>query len=380
MSKSSLTSTLAHSDYLETRRFAVLDGLRAMSIIMVFTAHPASKEFWPLLHGATGVTMFFVLSGFLITTLLLREESRSGGVDLRAFYVRRTFRIYPMFFAVFFLYVFLLLVLGLQPERRAAFVENIPYTLLLFPEHMMFFNPYEYSIPFNGAWSIGIEEKFYLIWPVLGFVFLAKWKGARTPVLALLAAAFHAAGLLGPNLQFLSPYQHIVYGALVAVILHNPNGYFRASFVGRPRVLVLVVAATASLQFGTSGVLLEGWAYGLLGIFMAVLLTGLVTTRSSAVRWLSSKPMAYLASLSYVLYLIHNFFLNGAEELVPTYWGFTGSVVSTLTAFIASVLVAHVIHKYFEEPMRVLGVKLSRNLRRKEDTPRLKPLHSSIHS
>ena len=87
---------MTHADYLTIRRFGVLDGLRAIAILLVFTAHQRG-DLWPVFHGATGVTLFFVLSGYLITTLLLREEDRSGKVDFRSFYVRRTFRIYPMF-------------------------------------------------------------------------------------------------------------------------------------------------------------------------------------------------------------------------------------------------------------------------------------------
>src|ERR1700712_1056926 len=104
---------MTHGEYLSVRRFGVLDGLRAIAILLVFTAHQRGDLF-PVFHGATGVTLFFVLSGFLITTLLLREEDRFGKVNFASFYVRRTFRIYPMYVGIVVLYCVLILGLGMD--------------------------------------------------------------------------------------------------------------------------------------------------------------------------------------------------------------------------------------------------------------------------
>ncbi|MEK8109623.1 acyltransferase [Micromonospora sp. M12] len=84
------------------RRFPALDGLRAVAAIMVFAFHYGGPS-WKWLTGWIGVHLFFVLSGFLITTLLLREEHRYGRVSLRAFYLRRFFRIMPVYLLVLFL-------------------------------------------------------------------------------------------------------------------------------------------------------------------------------------------------------------------------------------------------------------------------------------
>ncbi|WP_454699202.1 acyltransferase family protein [Arthrobacter humicola] len=351
---------MSHADYVDQRRFLALDGLRAISILLVFTAHPASQVFWPMLHGAAGVTYFFVLSGFLITTLLLREEVRNGATDLRAFYIRRVFRIYPMYFAILALYCVVILILGMQSERRDAFVENIPYFILFFPEHSMFFNPNSFSIPFNASWSIGIEEKFYLVWPVLGFVLLRSWKVGRLPVLIAMGVSLFVLGFAGGGWDVVTPYQHIVYGAIVAVLLQHRPTYDRLAVIGQPRVLMAITILTVALQFGTAAILPGQPLYGAFGVVVATLLAGLVTTKSRAVGWLSSRPMVYLGALSYVIYLTHNFVINGAEMLVPERWGFPGSLLSTMLAFAAAVLVAHFIHKYFEEPMRLVGVRLAK--------------------
>src|SRR5215218_3338351 len=137
---------MPHEEYLSIRRFGVLDGLRAIAILLVFTAHQRGDLF-PFFHGATGVTLFFVLSGYLITTLLLREEGRTGKVDFASFYVRRTFRIYPMYLGVIALYCVLILGVGMDSGRRGLWVENLPF-IVWFPEHLPFFRTTELYPPF----------------------------------------------------------------------------------------------------------------------------------------------------------------------------------------------------------------------------------------
>lgn len=363
------TDLLTHPDYLKSRRFSNLDGLRAVSILLVFTAHPASEVFWPRLHGATGVTYFFVLSGFLITTLLLREESRAGAVSLRAFYVRRVFRIYPMFFAALALYCVMIFVLGMQQERRDAFIENIPYYIFFFPEHAVYFNNNNFSVPFNGAWSIGIEEKFYLVWPVLAFVLLRRWRNARLPLLCVMGSVLLGLSFFRDVAGPLIPYQHIVYGAIIAEVLHDERSYRILSCLGRTLVLLITCSAVAFFQFGTDMILPGRPLYGMFGILVAALVAGLVTTARQRIPGLASRPMVYLGAISYVMYLTHNFFINAVELVVPERFGFYGSLLSTITAFALSVAAASLIHKYFEEPLRLYGVGLAKRWRRDASSP-----------
>lgn len=366
-----LRAPMSHGDYLAVRRFSVLDGLRAVSILLVFTAHPASQEFWPLIHGATGVTIFFVLSGFLITTLLLREERKNGAINLRAFYIRRTFRIYPVFFAALAFYCLLILVFGIQPERKDAFIENIPYFIFLFPEHSIFFNDNIFSIPFNGSWSIGIEEKFYLAWPVLGFMILRKWPSARLPLLLGLACMLFLTNFVGKEWAPLAPYQHIVYGAIIAVTLDKFQGYKVLSNAARPAVLAATATTAIVIQFGSGAALPGQSLYGVYGIVISLVLAGLVATPAKFTNWLSSRPMVRLGAFSYVIYLGHNFVINAFESLIPEAWGFPGSLLSTMLAFAATIFAAHFVHEYFEEPLRRFGVKLSKRNEPRSNTPPL---------
>jgi peptidoglycan/LPS O-acetylase OafA/YrhL len=91
-----------HAAFRANNRFGSLDGLRALSVVAVIWHHSGGgmvASEWAQ-HGHHGVTLFFAISGFLITTLLLRERDRHGAIDLRAFYVRRALRIFPLYYAV----------------------------------------------------------------------------------------------------------------------------------------------------------------------------------------------------------------------------------------------------------------------------------------
>jgi peptidoglycan/LPS O-acetylase OafA/YrhL len=102
--------------------------------------------------------------------------------------------------------------------------------------------------------------------------------------------------------------------------------------------------------------------YGVLGLVLALLPAGLVTTRSASVAWLSSRPMTFLAAISYTCYLIHGFFVNGVETVVPEHWDRLGSVVSAALSLGLAVYASWTVHRACEEPLRRYGVRLSRRM------------------
>src|SRR3984957_16383808 len=173
-----MTTQLTRADYERRKYLPELDGLRAISVLLVVTVHLHDFEaVWKWLAGWQGVTVFFVLSGYLITTLSLREEGQGGAVSLAAFYVRRSLRIFPLYYLVLAAYCGLIFGLGLNPEKKFLLSGAMPYYLLYFQEVPFFYGlPGESgivqhaNIPFYQSWSLGIEEKFYLVWSVLAFV------------------------------------------------------------------------------------------------------------------------------------------------------------------------------------------------------------------
>src|SRR6187399_1084838 len=108
---------------------APLDGLRGISILMVLTAHVYSRD-WPELGGHHGVTVFFVLSGFLITRLLLQEQQRAGKINFKAFFIRRSFRLFPIYYVVLATYCILILGTGLRADGKGGFLAALPWYIL----------------------------------------------------------------------------------------------------------------------------------------------------------------------------------------------------------------------------------------------------------
>src|SRR6478609_3641264 len=156
-----------HAEFLARRHFASLDGLRGMSIIAVVWHHTASRAFPNvafLQHGDYGVALFFVISGFLITTLLIREKEAHGDISLRAFYARRALRIFPLYYAVLLAYTALVLVAERGTSAGAEFLGNLPYFVTYTNNYFVGNGD---RVIFYFAWSLAAEEQFYLVWPFL---------------------------------------------------------------------------------------------------------------------------------------------------------------------------------------------------------------------
>lgn len=160
-------------------RIASLDGIRALSILMVIFGHLSLRpEFVKVFQlsayvgdvGNLGVRIFFVISGFIITHLLLKEYESMGTISLKKFYVRRALRIFPAFY-FFILVMFLLKEMGVIAVENVVFIRSATYNV----NYM--------SVPERGwylghLWSLAVEEQFYLIWPV-SFLLLGPGKSVR---------------------------------------------------------------------------------------------------------------------------------------------------------------------------------------------------------
>src|SRR3954447_22173384 len=114
-----------YAKFLAQRRFAALDGLRCLAILTVIAHHTSGRRSGPFSLGV-GVDLSFAISGFVITTLLVREFRSTGRVHVRRFYLRRTLGIFPLYFAVLGLYVVLVLVTRRSTQSGEAFVHHIP--------------------------------------------------------------------------------------------------------------------------------------------------------------------------------------------------------------------------------------------------------------
>jgi peptidoglycan/LPS O-acetylase OafA/YrhL len=172
---------------------ADIEGLRGVAVLLVVLFHAALLSNAPvqIQGGFIGVDLFFVLSGFLITGLLIHEREKTGRISFAGFYARRVRRILPAAAVVLLITIplsYVLVTLIRRPDTMldaataALSIANVRFALTT-----DYFNPVNYS-PFLHFWSLGVEEQFYLVWPVL--LFVAAW---RRPRLGAGAVLLHAA-------------------------------------------------------------------------------------------------------------------------------------------------------------------------------------------
>jgi peptidoglycan/LPS O-acetylase OafA/YrhL len=293
-------------------RVPALDGIRAVAIAAVLLFHNYSFEgFRHWGGGFLGVDVFFVLSGYLITTLLLREQRGSGGVDLRRFWTRRARRLIP---AVFVLILIEAIVARfvLDPVSASSMRGDAIGSLFYFENWRLAVGS---ATTASHTWSLAVEEQWYLVWPLLlvGLLFLARGRVRIVAwVVGLLAVAsavecailFHGDGTrayFGTDTRA----QGLLIGALLAlVLLHRPKGHSRlVQFAGWSGAAFLVWIA----------VTLKGpadWVYrgGFFGVAVASALVIAAVTHSEdapLARMLSARPFVAVGIISYGLYLYH---------------------------------------------------------------------------
>jgi peptidoglycan/LPS O-acetylase OafA/YrhL len=370
----------AYSDYRQRNYVPELDGLRAISVLLVISVHLHDFEaVWKWLAGWQGVTVFFVLSGYLITTLALREEGRTGALSLAAFYVRRSLRIFPLYYLILAVYCGLIFGLGLNPEKRFLLAGAMPYYLLYFQEVPFFYGlPGESgsiqhaNIPFYQSWSLGIEEKFYLVWPLLAFVL---WRGHSALRLTGSAALVLAFALVPPMFALvgcesaaavLFPYYPILVGCLLALLLHDRTWFGRLSFVGRREWTFVTLAVFAGLLFARphmpsdsatiAYVCDAAYTLGVAAFLMSVL-----AGEGWIQRTLRFGPLVSIGRLSYGIYLIHILCLNIAQRVfVPHSGRIAISVGAYLLTCVISIAAARVLALVVEWPCIEIGRRWSK--------------------
>lgn len=329
-----------HARFLSQKRFGSLDGLRAISIIAVIWQHTAPT--WvsaTLAHiGAQGVNLFFAISGFLITTLLLRERSRTAAIDLKAFYLRRACRIFPIYYGVLALYIVIVALMEMDSSVGQAFFTNLKY-FATFTSNL--FVPLDGRVIFYFSWSVAAEEQFYLLWPSL---LLITGTISRASILLCLTVVACAIGqLLGSQLLSAVPIA-IVVGALLAIALHTPTS-FRAlePFLARSWSFV---AIAISLAIALTVVSVPSFVTDTL--FVAMVGACVVRESHALAQFLSWKPIAYIGSISYGMYMLHLLCKNAIVKLL----GALKLPSNGLEVFVATLLlvivVASLSFRYYE--------------------------------
>jgi peptidoglycan/LPS O-acetylase OafA/YrhL len=365
-----------------------LDGLRAISFAIVFFAHSGLYVLLPI-PGGFGVTVFFFLSGYLITTLLRLERQTSGAVSIRRFYLRRVLRILPPFYLVL-MFAAGLTLLGLLPGGL-----HRP-TLLAQSFHIA-----NYWFIVNGSgeapagtvpyWSLAVEEHFYLVFPLL-FVFMSRrlsFAGQARVLWAACAAvlAWRCLLVFGINaptdwtyMGSDARFDSILFGCALAL---GANPMFDAPR-GSDRVWKYVLAPVALLLLLLTFAVRAPWfretlRYTLQGIALSPLFVVAIRFPSwLPFRPLNTRPLAFLGALSYTLYLAHQVVIMA---LLHRYPGMDRYAVGA-AAFAIAFVIAYAMHVLVEKPCARLRRRLSggREAARPARSPETEPVGMAIGS
>ncbi len=348
-----------------------LDGIRALALLMVFWKH-ALPNVTPFIPATLGVTVFFFLSGYLITTFLRRELEATGTVSLTRFYLRRSLRIFVPLYLVYAV-VFVL----------ARFVVHMPVgngyglasVLFHFHNYTMATGADALVPPgMDVVWSLSIEEHFYLLFPVVYLAMAARRLSRRTQVRVLLG--FCALELLwrivlvlflGQNqtggwtyLATDARFDSVLWGCILA--LNNNPVFFATPTPDRsilpPNRQFLTFLAALALLLATLAVPSELYRntlrYTLQAAALYVLFSYVIANiHHPSVAWLEWRPLRYLGWTSYVLYLCHDFAIHVAERCLPG-----RLALSSTAAFAVSLAFATLVRYSLELPMQRLRARI----------------------
>jgi len=309
-----------------------LDGLRGIAILLVLAYHSGFIR-----GGWLGVDLFFVLSGFLITSLLLSERAATGTVSLGSFYRRRAFRLVPALLSMLAVYVAFVVATGSRAQIHATLESaalGLTYTMNV---HNYFVASGAPDWALNHLWSLATEEQFYLLWPPLLALLLARSVRPRV-VLAVLGGGALVAAVVGPWLPTWA--DAILVGCVAGVV-------FTHSFLPSiPRVArwaaLLAATALALFESETRSTFHNAPVITLFALAAAVLL---LTSATHAdwwfVRVVSNKQLCYVGAISYGLYVWH----------LVLFKAFVGWPLGLPATFAVAVLS----HRFLEQPLRRRG-------------------------
>ena len=326
-----------------------LDGVRALAVATVMLYH-GGVGWTP--GGFLGVDVFFVLSGFLITTLLLRERQSTGRISLKNFYVRRSLRIFPLYYAVLSLLVLYFLLSGDSASQGSQFFAELPY-------HATYTSNWvEMKSVMAITWSLSTEEQFYLVWPPM----LALLFYRTLPLLLvflLVNQALNFGALDGMLARLGIPYADheilqstltpIILGVLLSFVLQTRRGH---SVLKRwLRGPILWVAVVLMLLAANMPGDIRGWPRLSFHVMTSLCLAGVVLQPSHRlVRALEWRPLVLVGVVSYGIYLLH-MLVRDAVWRVLVRTGVEVPEVFFVLCLVLTVVASAISYRTFERPI-----------------------------
>ena len=336
-----------------TKKIGEIQGLRALAAILVLVFH---AKFLP--GGFVGVDIFYVISGFLITGLLLKELNSNGRISLKAFYLRRSKRLLPASFLVLFITAIVAWLL-LPPISRGSIGRDLIATTLYVSNYLFAWWQNDYQnlnavpSPFIHYWSLAVEEQFYLFWPIF-IIALAKLKSSRKFLIGFWSVTIITFALgvwltvLAPIWAFYSlPTRawELSIGALIALLPRLQNQKRVVAIIGLVALLVSTFWFSEETAF-------PGF-YALLPVLGTAALLSSIGNWPNPIKWLATNRISlWLGKISYPLYLWHWPVLVLPIALLSR----DLLVWERIVALLITVLLADLTNRFVEEPLRVKDI------------------------
>lgn len=332
-----------YEQFHSMKHFGALDGMRAIGVIMVIFEHCGGEKF-KFLSGWLGVHIFFVMSGFLITTLLLREQDKNGSVSLRDFYIRRVFRIVPVY------YLILTITIAQSYILSGETWEQMKHAWFYF---VMFLGEQKFVAPWKITWTMGIEWKFYLLWPFLAFLFPLGSKRiglAISTIILILSLLWNNSIIQAPH------YIILLLGALVAILLHYRSTFNIIRFIMNPFASFILAICVAVMQLYMINIPSISGGYGgakgilLYGIIVSLFLPTLIGSNMIN-SILKSSAFSFVGKRSYSLYLIQILAWQSVFGMTIVKESATKAILTVLVGLIFS----DCLYRWVEIPMISVG-------------------------
>jgi len=370
-----LENTLSNPQ-MRLHKIPSLDGVRGLSFVLVFLSHDGFEKVVP---GRLGVNIFFLLSGYLITTLMIREREKTGWISLRMFYLRRTLRIFPPMYAILgATLIYLELVHHLKDVTLAGVLSQAFYF-----QNYYFHDGKGLVKGLGVLWSLAVEEHFYLLFPPLFLLFHNRMKLSYEQITLALLGICGAIFIWRTFVVFHFPNglewardttdcraDSILYGCALACFERTSAA--RTMFTRRRLEWLILPLAAVVLLFTfvwRDPVFRETIRYTLQGLALAPILYYVVHLPMSWLgRFLNLRWLGWLGTLSYALYLLHATVLEEIGIIIHS------RVITGICGFFVSILLAYLVHILIEKPTDAMR----RRYRHTSDAPRRveKPEHA----
>jgi peptidoglycan/LPS O-acetylase OafA/YrhL len=321
-----------------------LDGLRAICIVLTLFNHITGAP--AFINGSAGVDIFFPLSGFLITGIMLKKDWS----DLKSYLIRRFFRIAPVYYlSLTFTAIFALCTRWMPAsDSRLDQLGNIIIPSLLMSRELA-------NAPtlFGQAWTVGIEEKFYIAWPIM----ILLMRGVVGRVTCLIAALVFSLAFGNPFL--LRGYGGIALGCLAGIL------YFSFGFRIKTSYAAWILAAAYCYCISSEG----GYKNITIDFAAALFIPSIFSTQSVISRALSYAPIVFVGRLTFSVYMLHVLILYFTKWLLR-YFGLEYWPLVFVLGYAFTLICAFFVYQWFEAPLIEYGKRLAGKSRQKRSIGR----------